>query len=385
MAPIPSTTGTIRSTTDATFNTADDPVDITFDCGSDADRLLVVSVQWDGASAHVLPDGNVLYNSVAMTAMGATVSDGSARKRSYYLVAPATGSNTLRVDPTSGAGDEDVVIEAYCYSGVDQITPVDGYTTANGLDSSAPYESAVTITSASGDLGWFSHGGRGSGATGGTATGFTERLDNVASNIIAVSGDIAGDTSLVTSVAFAGVAASINWIAHGININASAAAGPVIDTQPTAQTAILAGPAADASVDFTVAATTSGGALVYDWELETSVGGGAYSNVANGSGATFSGGTSATCSVTLTATTLSGRRMRCNVTDDNGTTTTDAVALTIRAGDTLTAGSASTNASGELASEATLTSDYAASGRRIRITRTAGGVVIGTHTVWIQA
>lgn len=123
--------------------------------------------------------------------------------------------------------------------------------------------------------------------------------------------------------------------------------GPTITTQPTAKTACVnTNITAFSTVTFTVAATTSGGTLVYDWELETSVGGGVYANVSSGSGVTWAGGTTASCSATVTATTLTGRRVRCNVSDDNGTVTTNAVALTIYDGPEGSTSSGTTNGSG---------------------------------------
>lgn len=121
--------------------------------------------------------------------------------------------------------------------------------------------------------------------------------------------------------------------------------GPAIDTQPTAQTVRLNGEST-VTATFTVAATTSGGAMTYDWELEDGVASGVYANLANGSGATWTGQTSTSAVGTFAATTLSGRRVRCNVTDNNGTTTTNAVALTVLAGPVVTASSSATNGSG---------------------------------------
>ena len=60
----------------------------------------------------------------------------------------------------------------------------------------------------------------------------------------------------------------------------------------------------------------------------------------------WTGQTAASSVGTFTATTLTGRTVRCNVTDDNGTTTTNAVALTVLNGPVTTASSSSTNASG---------------------------------------
>jgi hypothetical protein len=127
--------------------------------------------------------------------------------------------------------------------------------------------------------------------------------------------------------------------------------GPTITVQPVADTVILSN---ETSATFSVTATGTG-TLLYDWELEDGVGSGVYANLANGSGATWTGQASASCSAALTAKTLTGRRVRCNVTDDNGTTTSSAVALTIWDGPQLTTFPA-TDGDGE--STATLTSDY---------------------------
>ena len=132
---------------------------------------------------------------------------------------------------------------------------------------------------------------------------------------------------------------------HGVCGLAPSVTGPTINTQPVADTAIVE---PNIAAEFTVAATTSGGALSYDWELETSVGGEVYANVADGSGGVWTGATTATLGGTFSATTLTGRRVRCNVSDSNGTTTTNAVALTIKNGVVEVAPNpATTNASGQ--------------------------------------
>lgn len=130
-----------------------------------------------------------------------------------------------------------------------------------------------------------------------------------------------------------------------------AVTGPTITVQPTAQTKVLTNAN---TATFSVTATGTG-SLSYDWELEDGVGSGVYANVANGNGATWTGQAAASLVGTFTAKTLSGRRLRCNVTDDNGTTTTNAVALTLFDGPQVTTFPA-TDASG--VSTATLTCDY---------------------------
>lgn len=101
-------------------------------------------------------------------------------------------------------------------------------------------------------------------------------------------------------------------------------AGPTINTQPSNQTAT-----APATATFTVAATTSGGSLTYQWQHQPA-GGGGYSNVSGGSGAT-------SASYTTGATTVSGGghnngdTYRCIVTDSNGSATSNAATLTVNA------------------------------------------------------
>lgn len=126
----------------------------------------------------------------------------------------------------------------------------------------------------------------------------------------------------------------------------AAAAGPTIDTQPTAQTCTINN-STDTTATFTVAATTSGGALSYQWQLEDSVGAGTYTNISNGG--IYSGATSTSLVVTPTTKTgLTGLRVRCNVTDSNGTTATNAVVLTVYTGFQFTSATdAVTDGSGE--------------------------------------
>lgn len=149
-------------------------------------------------------------------------------------------------------------------------------------------------------------------------------------------------------------------------------AGPTINTQPTAQTARLNGEPAPTAT-FTISATTSGGALSYQWEQESGVGTGSYSSVTNGSGVTWSGGTSATLTGTFTATTLTGRRIRCVVTDSNGSTTSTAVTLTVLTGPVLSAYSGTTNGSGVVSVNLTSDDPLTTNGEVYRITATARG------------
>ncbi len=127
-------------------------------------------------------------------------------------------------------------------------------------------------------------------------------------------------------------------------VPASCTLGPNISAQPANATAVVNDSAGNTA---TFSVTASGvGTLLYDWELETSVGGGVYANLANGSGATWTGQASASCVGTFTANTLNGRRIRCNITDDNGTVTSATALLTVLTGDVITQPVGTTNGSG---------------------------------------
>lgn len=135
----------------------------------------------------------------------------------------------------------------------------------------------------------------------------------------------------VQPVNFTGLTAATTYYAHYVHTDAAAndstrvssasfttsGAGPTINTQPAAQTANEA-----ATATFTVAATTSGGALSYQWKRQPP-GGGAFANVGTNS-------TSYT-TATLDCATDHGANVYCAVTDSNGTTNTNAVGLTVLA------------------------------------------------------
>lgn len=253
-----------------------------------------------------------------------------------------------------------------------------------GASATGPRAAMVTLSSA--DNGFLTFGSftRGGAARTFTPVGPTTPTELGEQNNVAASTGSAGIQAQYVLAAL-DVNPSIGFDLSGAPDNSGIVAyeigagpvGPTINTQPTAVTTVIAGPVSNNPATFTVSATTSGGSLTYDWELETSVGGGVYANLSDGNGATWTGQASASCSATLTATTLSGRRVRCNVTDDNGTTTSDAVALTIYAGTTI-AQPAATDGSGQ--ATAVLTTDVAdtANGQLKLITFTRGSTVLRT-------
>ena len=119
----------------------------------------------------------------------------------------------------------------------------------------------------------------------------------------------------------AGLWAEDLW-APGLWATDAPPSAPTINTQPQ-PASVVEGETAQ----FTVSATTSGGTLLYQWQVQA-LGAGAWGNVSTGSGGT-------TNTYTTAATTISGGNanntdlFRVNVTDDNGTTTSGTALLTV--------------------------------------------------------
>lgn len=209
-------------------------------------------------------------------------------------------------------------------------------------------------------------------------TGWTVPAENnnptFGGNLGWATGYAAGAASVVADGAWLDGATprSGGWVAQAYDYT-PAASGPTIDTQPVADVVLINGDPSRASASYTVAATTSGGALTYDWQIESGVGTGSYATVSSGSGATWSGVTTTNLTGTFTDKTLTGRRVRCAVTDSNGTTNTDAVLLTVYTGPVISKSSGTTNGSG--VDTLTIVSDYPnADGEFTTVTATAGGV-----------
>lgn len=123
----------------------------THTCSTGNNRLLVITVQERGATADDdLTVTGITYNSVAMTkAIGRLDADspttGSLRSEIWYLVAPATGSNTVSVT-TTGTVTSGCAFAA-SFTGVNQTSPVDITGGANGKGQASPITVTVTTVS----------------------------------------------------------------------------------------------------------------------------------------------------------------------------------------------------------------------------------------------
>lgn len=105
-----------------------------------SDRLLTVDAldQYSGVCT------GITYNSVSLTSIGAT-STANQNANSRYLIAPATGSNTVSVSYTTGG--QHMWSASKSYTGVDQTSPIDAYATKNTL-TGATVVATVTVVAA---------------------------------------------------------------------------------------------------------------------------------------------------------------------------------------------------------------------------------------------
>lgn len=117
-----------------------DPVSFSHTCSTGDDRLLTVGIGIGSPDAGSIQ--SVTYNSVGMT-VGASISTNNFN-RLYYLVAPATGSNTVAADFDDPKPD--IGIGAVSFTGVDQSDPIGATATASFDDASSVNRTITTDT-----------------------------------------------------------------------------------------------------------------------------------------------------------------------------------------------------------------------------------------------
>lgn len=337
--------------------------------GVAAGNLLVIGVKYASDSRSIL---GISGGGTWAAATGAA--NANAAEAQLWYCENATGGDTTATITFDSVAATSVTPMMAEYSGIRTTLALEGGNAA-GVNGGATVASlsSGTVTPTSGGaylvvgLGFVESTGRAIGDAGLTSrlyqTGITNEMRLVDTRLT---------SDAATAVTF-GLTGGSGYMTSSVAIfEESAPAGPTIDTQPVADTVLINGDAARSSASFTVAASGTG-TLSYQWELETSVGGGTYANVADGDGATWAGATSTNLTATFTVKTLTGRRVRCVVTDDNGSTTSSAVALTVYTGPVISKSSGTTNASG--VDTLTCTSDYPnADGEFTVVTATAGGV-----------
>lgn len=221
--------------TDATYATTGDAVTFAFDAGSASNRLLGIRSSWRDVGGHTIGDTAVTYNAIALSVAQAQVSGTANRAKMWYIHGPASGSNTVSVDPSTGSAEALATIDCYVYDNVDSGTPIDNVTNAQGTDTTAE----LTQTSAAGDTPLFTVGMRGSAPVSIAPTLYTGRLDNVNSQVMSGGGEGTGDTS----VAFVGTITATTvsgWITIGFNMNAAASNAITASASGTSTVALTA-------------------------------------------------------------------------------------------------------------------------------------------------
>lgn len=152
--------------------------------------------------------------------------------------------------------------------------------------------------------------------TGGTTNSYT----TAATSVTGGNANNADQWRCVVTETGGSNAGSVNSSAATLTVNTGS--GPTINTQPSNQTVT-----APATASFSVAATTSGGTLTYQWQRSTNSGS-SWANVTTGTGGTTNSYTTAATSVSG-GNANSGDQWRCVVSDSNGSVNSNSATLTV--------------------------------------------------------
>lgn len=264
--------------------------------------LLIVGVANDaGGSAGV---SGITYNGTSMTALASINNSDSFANiliNTYYLIAPSTGANNIVVT-RSGSPVTNSSVCGISFTGVDQTTPLGTAATNTQNNGSTP---SVTVAGATNDIIVDFQAILNSPTTATAGSGQTGRV----SLLVAGGSLIASTEAGAASVLMDWTLGANKWSsAVGVAVK-PAPTGPTINTQPQSTTVYET-----QTANFTVTATTSGGTLHYQWKKNGS-------NVGTDSN-----------SYTTPATDVAGYNgasYTVDVTDDNGTTTSNAAILTV--------------------------------------------------------
>lgn len=283
--------------------------------GTGANRAAYVAI---GASNATDVPSSVTVGTDTLTARGSVFVDGAGwRWRLYAGLLTVTGSQTITANWTDSFNNKFVcgvvfpdvgaaIIEGLATGGALTSTQQPTFTVASRVGDTVVsllfLDAEAAFTPSSPAI-----------ATTGTGLGgsrFVHGLYEAGAASVTIDGTVGGPTNV--------------WRGFGFNVPAGAAAGPTINTQP-----INASVTAPTAAVFTVAATSSGGTLTYQWQRSIDSGT-SWANVPDGTGPT-----SATYTTTATAVSSgnhrNGYRYRCAVSDNNGTTNTSAAILTVTA------------------------------------------------------
>lgn len=129
------------------YQTAQSSYSFSYSCGADPSRFLVLGVSMLSVAGSSV--ASITYNGVAATNIGSVASvSGAVRSELWGLVAPATGSNTVAVTLSAGL---DSITGATCYSGVNQTSPYEAYTSTTATNVGASDATVDVLTVADND------------------------------------------------------------------------------------------------------------------------------------------------------------------------------------------------------------------------------------------
>jgi len=188
-----------------------------------SDLCLVVAV---ASSAN--PATSATYNGVSMTAVAAATTLNGLYIRHFYLVAPATGANTVSITFSSAAG------VAYglsaSFTGVDQSSPIDATSTGStGTSNTGMGDSVTTVANNAMVLGGIA---RGSGETLTLTTGTAHQQTNGGGT--GAQAYILKATAGAQTIDWSATTSSIDWATQNFSL-----AEVVNDTDVTATTDAL--------------------------------------------------------------------------------------------------------------------------------------------------
>jgi hypothetical protein len=173
-----------------------------FDAGSGANGLLVVSMYWSSSRTV----SAITYDGVAMTQVVAPVNTGGGEQIGmWYLTNPASGSNTLSV---TFSGTTAYEVSFFSMYGVDQSSPLGATRTETGLETGTSYSEALTTTINDSWIIWATREYAGRTVSAGADTTLLERHTVVFGQIQARStgGAAAGSRTLTLTANLSG-----NW------------------------------------------------------------------------------------------------------------------------------------------------------------------------------
>ena len=178
-----------------------------------SNRLLVVGVAVGTVTSDASLVTTVTYNGVSMTSASKVHSNGSSNGyiQMFYLIAPATGANTVAVTNNSSA---DLAGGSVSFAGVNQSTPTSGLATNVGNGTSG----SVSVSTNVGDM-VIDALCNGSGFASGTSLQTTRWLINANSNSAAGNGASSTAAGAAGSVTMGYTNFNLDWWGLiGINI-----------------------------------------------------------------------------------------------------------------------------------------------------------------------